>query len=94
MKVIKQISRTQDDVASAQVNLAALQALPGFVFGYVDEQKVRCITFHSDTHPGMTLQSGQQRVELSFSLEPQTVQESDMHILKPIGDAIIGAKIV
>lgn len=64
MKVIKQLGSKCQDIGEAQDCLAGTAVVPGFVFGYVDEQECRAVTFHEFTESG-GICSGQQLVQLT-----------------------------
>ncbi|WP_432263359.1 hypothetical protein [Cupriavidus sp. TMH.W2] len=55
--LIKIVSPRYDDIGSAQDALAGVSAIPGYVFGYIDEKERRTITFHEDTAPNQELPS-------------------------------------
>jgi hypothetical protein len=88
MDVIKQTSTPYDTVEDAKDALYALTHLDGYVFGYVDEQKLRTVTFHKVNHSVGRTFAGQQKVTLAFSALP--TRGSDLADLKPIADAIFG----
>lgn len=91
MRVIKQVGQAHVDVGTAEDSLAGIAVLPGFIFGYVDEKEIRCVSFHQDPTPGTALQRGQQSVELVFGPVPETDFKKLAGNLKPIADAIFGA---
>lgn len=90
MKVLKQVGSRQRSLADAQDVLCAMQALPGFVFGYIDEKSMCCVTFH--VCPEGQLQSGQQMVEATLGCGNNAVDaNSGWPDLAPIGQAILAS---
>lgn len=64
MKAIKQLGPKCASVGEAQDCLAGTATLPGFLFGYVDEKEMRCVTFHLYVESGQ-LAPGQQVVDVA-----------------------------
>jgi len=65
MKAIRQVSYEYDDDGEAADGLAACEAIPGFLFGYVESSTLRTVSFHIDYYPNdLMLFLGQTRVDL------------------------------
>jgi hypothetical protein len=90
MKVIQQTGPKHDDKGQAQDALAGISAIPGFMFGYVNDEH-RCVTFHKVASGG-ELQRGQREVELVFSPTQAYDHKAVTESLKPLADAIFGAR--
>ncbi len=90
MKVLKQVGSRQRSLADAQDVLCAMQAIPGFVFGYIDEKSMCCVTFHVCREG--ELHSGQQMVEATLGCgSPTPAGASSWPDLAPIGQAILAS---
>lgn len=66
---IRQTGQQCGSVEDAQDNLTGCARLPGFLFGYVEDQ--RMVAYFRDEHPASTSAKGQRRVSLTVS---------DMHV--------------
>lgn len=90
MKLLKQVGSRQRNIESAQDVLCAMAAVPGFVFGYVDESIMSCVSFHrvADSY----LHPGQQMVDVAVG-EPESIWNTEgWPLLAPIGEALLASK--